>query len=282
MSNNLGETIREARLAKGLSQRQLAELVKISKVNLKNIEEERGKPHVKNLKKLAECLELDFEKLLREHNYIEEEMKQKTYSGGQLIREARITKAMTRYELAVLSGIQGDQITCIEKGRVKRPRYETLKILSQCLGIKFEKLLKAYGYFDAMGKMLKKARLDKGMSQKQLAILSGITERTISDIERGIRLPQPLTLYMLNEHLKMNVENLKYFNEQRSKEVTTIGKAIQEARIRQKMSQRALSNISGVTQGEISNIEQGRRKNPRRSVELLAKALKLDYEELMK
>ena len=126
MSNNLGETIRVAREKKGLTHEQLAKKVEMRKAHLKRIEEGKVKqPQVRNLKKLAECLDLDFKFLLKEYGYIEKNTKQENRFGGQIIREARIAKGMTQYELATLTGIEESQIGEIEMGKVVHPRIKT-------------------------------------------------------------------------------------------------------------------------------------------------------------
>lgn len=60
----LGNAIRAARMGKGLSQEQLAEMVNITPTHLKHIESEHRKPSVDVLWKLATILNLSLDCLL--------------------------------------------------------------------------------------------------------------------------------------------------------------------------------------------------------------------------
>lgn len=121
-----------------------------------------------------------------------------------------------------------------------------------------------------LGKTIKEARIAKGMTQGQLAILSGITQTQISNIETGrTKRPQLLTLHSLNEYL-----GLEEVMEQTREQSYFIGKKIEELRVNKRLSQRQLANLSGVSEIQIRNIEQGKTKKPRlRTIELLDEAL---------
>jgi transcriptional regulator with XRE-family HTH domain len=54
------------------------------------------------------------------------------------LREARKRRGLTQVELADLSGVEQTQISRIEKGRVGRPRWETVAKLSRALNYRPE------------------------------------------------------------------------------------------------------------------------------------------------
>ncbi|PKK39822.1 hypothetical protein ABB02_00876 [Clostridiaceae bacterium JG1575] len=62
--NGIGRKIRAERLARGLSQRDLATLSRISNTYLSDIEVERTNPSLRTLEKIAKALDLDIKKLL--------------------------------------------------------------------------------------------------------------------------------------------------------------------------------------------------------------------------
>lgn len=59
----LSQLIRRVRLEKQLTIQQMAEIIGISAVELNNIELAKNRPNVKNLFKLAEFFDMDFDDL---------------------------------------------------------------------------------------------------------------------------------------------------------------------------------------------------------------------------
>lgn len=66
---------------------------------------------------------------------------------SKLLKELREKKGFTQRQLARLAGINNTEISKIEKGVYKKPSQKTLKMLSKPLGISYEELLKAAGYY---------------------------------------------------------------------------------------------------------------------------------------
>lgn len=76
-----GEFIKDLRSSKGLSQRQLAELAKISNTEVSRIESgERQKPSPNILKALAPHLGITYGELMSKAGYIEEKIDHNTYT----------------------------------------------------------------------------------------------------------------------------------------------------------------------------------------------------------
>lgn len=55
---------------------------------------------------------------------------------------------------------------------------------------------------------LKLARVERGLSQEQLAVLAGVTRQTISSIETGQYVPSALLAFVLARRLEKPVEGL--------------------------------------------------------------------------
>ena len=61
---------------------------------------------------------------------------------------------------------------------------------------------------EAFGKVLKDVRLEKSMSQEELAYLSGLDRTFISMLERGKRQPSLTTLFDLSSALEIQPNQL--------------------------------------------------------------------------
>ena len=58
------------------------------------------------------------------------------------------------------------------------------------------------------GKLIKRLRLEKGMTQKKLSELLNVTEQAVSKWERGLGLPEISILPRLSEYLEININNM--------------------------------------------------------------------------
>lgn len=67
--NILGTAIQKARKGKGLKQAQLAEIIKISRSYISDIENGRYSPSIETLSKIAVCLDMDLN-ILKDGNTI--------------------------------------------------------------------------------------------------------------------------------------------------------------------------------------------------------------------
>ena len=121
---------------------------------------------------------------------------------GKLIREARINLGLTYEELAILCEMTPRHLQRIEEGKVKKPHVKTLKVVSDYLKLDFHQLMKICGYVkpdlpeNTLAELVKNSRLCKGYTQKELAIMSGVSRNLICYVERGVR-------------TKIHLENLK-------------------------------------------------------------------------
>ena len=66
---------------------------------------------------------------------------------GRFIKELRERCEFSQRQLAYLSGVSNTEIKRIEDGTRKRPSQEILKKLAKPLGVEYERLLQAAGYY---------------------------------------------------------------------------------------------------------------------------------------
>ena len=59
---------------------------------------------------------------------------------------------------------------------------------------------------------IKKLRKERGLSQFQLAMLSGLSKSTISDIENGIHIPNQRSMILISHSLNLHVCNVFIFD----------------------------------------------------------------------
>ena len=62
-----------------------------------------------------------------------------------MIRELRQKKGWTQTELARRAGVKQGVLSCIESGRTKNPRSDTLAAIAAALGVSVEQLMRKAG-----------------------------------------------------------------------------------------------------------------------------------------
>ena len=62
-----------------------------------------------------------------------------------MIRELRQKKGWTQTELARRAGVKQGVLSCIESGRTKNPRSDTLAAIASALGVSVERLMRKAG-----------------------------------------------------------------------------------------------------------------------------------------
>ena len=76
-NDRFARTIKNARLKKGYTQSQLADLLKVSNKTISKWETGRGYPDITLLAKITSVLKLDYEELLQSNEYIIQKRKKK-------------------------------------------------------------------------------------------------------------------------------------------------------------------------------------------------------------
>ena len=159
------------RVAKDLSQRELARRVGISNSSLNDIENGRvAKPDPEILKRIAEELDLSLQQLLKAAGYNEvmswfshDEFKNKSTKD---LKNTIENKKISQRELAKLTGISRSTLNDIVNGKIKKIKLDDLYQISIPLGLNLENLLEACG-FNSVIKSLSADRY-AGMSNRQL------------------------------------------------------------------------------------------------------------------
>ena len=62
-----------------------------------------------------------------------------------MIRELRQKKGWTQTELARRAGVKQGVLSCIESGRTKNPRSDTMAAIAAALGVSVERLMRKAG-----------------------------------------------------------------------------------------------------------------------------------------
>jgi transcriptional regulator with XRE-family HTH domain len=108
---------------------------------------------------------------------------------------------------------------------------------------------------DNPGDRLRQARIDKGMSIRDLAMASGLTTVTISNLEAGRTTASLLTLRKVTQVLGVPVIYFGYFE---SLPEDTLGQRIKKARLNHGLMLKELSAIVGVDEKSLCHWEMDR------------------------
>lgn len=113
-----------------------------------------------------------------------------------------------------------------------------------------------------LGKNLKKIRTSRNITQKELSVLSNVSQSTIAEIEKGTR--QNLRADNLNKisiALAISTDELLGLSkdtEYTMPNISSLGKNIRKIRIEKKLGLNELSRLSGVSRSSISMLETGK------------------------
>lgn len=113
-----------------------------------------------------------------------------------------------------------------------------------------------------LGKNIKKIRTSRNITQKELSVLSNVSQSTIAEIEKGTR--QNLRADNLNKisiALAISTDELLGLSkdtEYTMPNISSLGKNIRKIRIEKKLGLNELSRLSGVSRSSISMLETGK------------------------
>ena len=88
-NDRFARTIKNARLKKGYTQSQLADLLNVSNKTISKWETGRGYPDITLLAKITSILKLDYEELLQSNEYIIQKRKKKRKKGVKFMNFCR-------------------------------------------------------------------------------------------------------------------------------------------------------------------------------------------------
>lgn len=217
--NILGKRIKRERENKGLSQIELAKLLKISNTTLSQYETGQRIPGDEIKIKLADIFECTLDYLLgrtdnRAENILDLFVVRRTkmppwlsgheWSGdspGARLRQARIAKNMTIQDLSKAVGITARGISRLETGKVTaslpnlRKLAQVLRVPIAYLG-RFEKLPE-----NTLGQRITKARLYHGLTKEEMAQIIGLDPKTLRSWEQDKHKPLNKYFSILNSFL---------------------------------------------------------------------------------
>lgn len=133
---------------------------------------------------------------------------------GENIRMLRKIRKLTQKELGELCGIDEANIRKYELNN-QIPRVETIKKIADALDVSTFTLLDDVFLQDEatslpIGGNMKKVRKSKGLTQKELAELMGVSLKTIERYERGLIQPRIDVVKKLSETLSIPISLLIY------------------------------------------------------------------------
>ena len=280
-----GDELARIRRQQGITQEQLAERLGISQLAIDQWERGTRRLEPWEIVPLARALgspEGEFAKFLPPHL--------RSSSFARALRNIRCGRKLNQRELAELVGVGPEIIASYENGE-DYPDLKTLFTLARELGVSRQQLS---GFVprsgpdrvsSAFGKMLREARLARGLTQGQLAQLIGINQTTIASYERTHSHPAPRHIphlvSVLNLVLGMDRARLEEsLSRPRSKvQRTAVGRRLRQLRIERKLSQKELAARAGCPPPAISSYELGKSVPNRDSAAKIAEALGVDSTE---
>lgn len=288
----LGEFIKQYRAEHGLSQRQFAIQCKMSNGYISMLEEgKRPKseepvvPTLNTLKKIASAMGMGMRDLINLVDDMPISIENNSVEAGARIRERRESLNMTQAELGLKVGYTSrSSINKVELGLVDLPQSKIVAIanaldvsISYIMGLKEKNEDTLPPVFlergDTMGfqEQLKKARLQLGYTQQQVADLMEITKSTYCGYETGKRQPDVAKIKQLAKILNTSVDILIGTD---ACDKITIGARIKAARLNKGLSQDDVAQAINSTKQAVYKYENGIVTNiPMDKIEIIANLL---------
>lgn len=132
---------------------------------------------------------------------------------GDIIRKLREDKHWTQKTLSEKSGVHEVQIRRYENNQAI-PRDAQLSKIANALGVDKDCFFYQHSHHEvstqdlAIAEKIKRAREEKGITQKELGKLLNTSVSTIAQYEAGERHPNPDTIYKISDALKISPTEL--------------------------------------------------------------------------
>lgn len=173
-----GQRLRELRVSLNLSREQLAEKTRLPCSYLEDLEDGRKEPSTDGLVRLASVLPINQESI---DSY---EWEKATRGLGKKIRALRQSRNLTLNELATLTGLSITYLSEIER-ESSIPALSTLRNLAAAFNIPVSLFISNKRKASLVGEKLRRIRKLKGLSQKGLATMAGLSPGLIAQLETG-------------------------------------------------------------------------------------------------
>ncbi len=186
--------LRTLREEKGVTQAQLAGAIGVTAGMVLLWERGTYVPGTKSALALSGYFGVDFERVIRPNS---------SRFAGELKR-LRTQKGIYQTELADAVGVDVTIISRLETGE-RSPNFKTIRALSEFFGTDMRAFIdsEADPVSDdrsEIARKIKRARLEKGITQKQLAEAIGVMPPVIHTWESGKHTPRPYMLAALSEY----------------------------------------------------------------------------------
>lgn len=215
---SLGDNIRELRVKKGLTQKQLADSCGIVDATIRTYELGKSNPKAKTVAKIAKALDVSTAELYGVD-----------WVPGIESQDSEMDSALYQ---SLLSG-QNGVLTIKEPDKVRlMVAFDKLNKTGQAEAIKrIEEMTQLPAYLRLtpdsviVGKKIRQARNERGLTYQQLGELSNISVETLQQIELGIISPE--CLRPLSKALGLTIFELLNFTPEEQREVDNKRKAVQ-------------------------------------------------------
>lgn len=195
-----GGRLRFERLKSYTSLKELEQVLGISDDCLYTYENNTVRPPYKRLRILCEYFDMDLERELDELYPINRD------TLGDYLRGVRIRHNFTQVEMSEILNMAENAIINYENN-IQKPNYNALRNICKFYNLDFNKVYEEYFgksiNEDSLGTKLKHMRLDKGMLQREVAEILGVSKTTIGNFERGTNIPNEETLNKMYEIYKI-------------------------------------------------------------------------------
>ena len=185
------EIIREARKSLHMTQAELADKLEVNRATLSKYETGEIIPPLKQLEKLADVLKISAEDLLRR--------KVRASTIGDNIKHLRESHGMTQAELGQIAGVTDKAVSTWEAD-LKVPRMGAVQKMADYFQIPKSVILNGDAA-PTIGEKIRKTRIEKGMTQKQVAEKCDMADSAIRKYESGKVCPKIETLKRIAEAL---------------------------------------------------------------------------------
>ncbi len=172
-----GDSIKNLREKNEMSLEQLANNMRIPIKQLQEIESDQREITPKFFAKLVEVLEIsDDDIICWKHIAVG--------TTGDKIRALRKNKGLSLDELGTLTGLSPTYISEVERGE-KVASISALRSITEVFQIPISLFIGNKRKQSVVGQKLKNARLNRGMTQKELSVMTGLSTAMITHLENG-------------------------------------------------------------------------------------------------
>ena len=281
-----GRLLRETRIARGMTQQQLAEAIGVRSYTVTIYETTNIHPRRAYLPGLIArfAKALDLPPAAIEESLSQPRPVNVPTDFGHRLRQLRIDRGLSQEQLGARCGCSETRIGYYETGQ-SYPKPGLLPALARAFDVgvgEFERLLpRLYGEpkTTPLGSELRRLREERGWTQEQLAERAGLNRRLISKYEASGAYPGPRPLAALVRALGMSPAQLEPL-QPAAAETTPFGRELRRLRQERDLTQRQLAALSGSRGKNIGQYERGKAHPPPRVVAALAEALDVSREQL--